>query len=267
MAEYRVALVTFIDILGFSDLVEQSRYKRDQNADKVDNILELLKTLKGANQFGRAKVDAEGKQLKIFFADNFSDCIVRSTRIDSAEEVIHAIEAELLLLAGMQTHVTANNRVMLRGGMAVGELYRDEKGEFIFGPVFVRAYKLEKKAVVPRIVIDEEIMALMKVHQGSFLTDYVRQDDDGVCFVDYLHGAFVDLGRFPLTGTVNGDDTIAAHKEAVGAMNKALQTKEISVRLKAVWLAHYHNYVIDRLTSDLPYLEERIGQLRILVKQ
>src|SRR5262245_52191062 len=193
MAEYRSSLVTFIDILGFSDLIEDSRCEKNPHVDRVDEILRLLEYLKKA-QIGRAKLDAEGKQLPIFFADNFSDCIVRSTVFDSLKEQISTIEAEMYLLAGIQASVTTRENVMLRGGMAMGEFYREDGGGFIFGRAFVLAYRLEKKAVVPRIVISEDIVALMKDKQGSFVTDYVKQDDDGVCFVDYAHGAFVDSG-------------------------------------------------------------------------
>ena len=260
---YRSAVVTFIDILGFSDLIEGSRREKNQDIDRVGKILRLLKSVKEAHRFGRAKADAEGKQLKIFFFDNFSDCIVRSTLFDSSEEQVRTIESELLLVAGMQADVTTRQSVMLRGGMAMGELYRDEEGEFIFGPAFVEAYRLEKKAVVPRIVISEDIMALMREKQGSFLTTYVRQDEDGVSFIDYLHGAYIDLDMWPSPDVRTCDEMLAAHKEAVENKNTELRTQKIDVRLKAHWMATYHNQVVERLAAALPYLEERIGHMRI----
>ncbi len=264
MAEYAQAVVTFVDILGFSDLIQDSRGETNKNPERVDKILRVLKELKRAsNLTSRITFDDEGNESSLLFADNFSDCLVRSTPIDYPADAIEAMEAEVLLLASIQAAVTTKEDILIRGGMSMGELYRDKKGEFLFGPAFVDAYKLEKTAVVPRIVIDQEIVNSMTQYESDLLNNYVKQDSDGVAFVDYLHGAYSDFGRWPITGVDDRNEMISDHKASVERKSIELQSKSIDVRLKAHWMALYHNQVIERLITDTPSLRAHIDQFRV----
>jgi hypothetical protein len=264
MAEYSQAVVTFIDILGFSDLIEESRHHKNKDRDRVDKILRVLKELKRAsNVTSRVRFDDEGNETALLFADNFSDCLVRSTPIDYPSDELEAIQAEILLLSSIQSAVTTKENMMIRGGMAMGELYREKNGEFLFGPALVDAYQLEKKAVVPRIVIDQQIVKSMTEYESDLLANYVKQDADGIAFVDYLYGAYSDFGRWPITGVDDRDQLVAEHRDAVERNNTQLQTKSIDVRLKAHWMANYHNQMIDRAVNDAPFLKDRIEQFRI----
>jgi hypothetical protein len=73
MPEYKKALVTYIDILGFSDLIKQSGSDSHCNSVAVDKILRIVSKLKRANDFtGRINVDEEGKKdCKFFFQQLF----------------------------------------------------------------------------------------------------------------------------------------------------------------------------------------------------
>jgi hypothetical protein len=264
MPKYANAVVTFIDILGFSGLIEQSSSKHN-DPKAVDKILNILAQLKRANDFtGRVTYNDEGEEVVNFTTDNFSDCLIRSTLITDPTDFVDAIGAELMSLASMQAHVTINEGLMIRGGMAAGELYRDEKGEFLFGPVFVEAYRLEKKAVVPRILLSEQIVGELKDRDSSALDFFVQEDKDGSAFVDYLRGAYdTNFGTWPITGIIDCNDMMKAHKTATEKKNEELRTRDIHTRQKSHWMANYHNRVINRIVTERPAMKPHIGNLVI----
>lgn len=264
MPQYKKAVITFIDILGFSDLVEQTSSKHG-NPNGVDKILNILTQLKRANDFtGRITYSDEGKEVVNFTTDNFSDCLIRSTLITDPSDFADAISAELESLASMQSHVTVNEGLMNRGGMAAGDLYRDEKGQFLFGPGFVEAYRLEKKAIVPRILLSDEIVHELKDCATHTLDYFVQEDQDGSAFLDYLRGAYdTNFGTWPITGIIDCNDMMQAHKTAVERKNEELRAREIRIRQKAHWMATYHNRVINRIVTERPALKPHIGHLVI----
>src|SRR5438876_10132066 len=79
--------------------------------------------------------------------------------------------------------MTASMHFLLRGGITVGDICHDD--EVVFGPGLNRAYELESKvAVVPRIVVDEEVLRIGKI-KGFHLFE------DGVHFLDPFTSHFM----------------------------------------------------------------------------
>src|SRR5262249_30956360 len=153
--------------------------------------------------------------------------------------------------------------MMIRGGMAAGELYRDDKERLLFGPAFIDAYQLEKRAVVPRILLSKDIVGEIK-SKGSLAEYYVHEEVDGSAFLDCLKASYdTNFGTWPITGINNCNEMMQDHMNAAIKKNEELRTQPIHIRQKAHWMASYHNGVIQRIVTERPALQAAIGDLLI----
>src|SRR5438105_3932755 len=81
---YSQTLVSYIDILGFADLIKDSQ----TSTDGVREIIRLLTTMKDEFSIGgRVHRRPDGRTEKIFQSFNFSDLIVRTTRIPAGADI------------------------------------------------------------------------------------------------------------------------------------------------------------------------------------
>ena len=161
---YEQRLCAFVDILGFSELVEQSVNRPSiqqairQLLRKVidakplwerDNPVDLIEARLRERGIRKPRSTAEKKVAGYASAErgmNFSDHIVLSATLD-AHAIISLVTSLLFLSRG-----TAELGYYVRGGVCQGLLCHEE--ELCFGPAFIAAYNLEQKvAIYPRIVI------------------------------------------------------------------------------------------------------------------
>jgi hypothetical protein len=166
----------------------------------------------------------------------------------------------------MQSYVTTYEGMMIRGGIAAGELYQDDKERLLFGPAFSDAYQLEKRAIVPRILLSEDVVQEIK-SKGAPAEYYVHEEPDGSAFLDYLKASYdTGLGTWPITEVEKTNDCnqmLKNHMNAVIKKNEELRPEPIQVRQKAHWLTNYHNSVIRRIVTERPALQPAIGGLLI----
>ena len=81
----------------------------------------------------------------------------------------------------------------------MGQLYH--KRQVVFGPALVEAYELETKhAKSPRILVSDSAMEFVERHP------FVRFDDDGCAFLDYINAAY--QGAL-MIGRAKGDNGFA----------------------------------------------------------
>lgn len=166
---YKQCYVAFLDILGFSD------YVKNNDFDKIHRVLQLLTVEQNASpSFLKMKYDFD-------FPVNIM--LVSDSIILSVEKTIpHALAALTDLCAVFQTELLLNNQMLMRGGISEGDFYLD--GTILFGKAYLDAVALEQKkdkngkGGVPRIVLDSKI--------NLKDTLYVRRDEDGFYFVDYM---------------------------------------------------------------------------------
>ncbi len=241
--EYRTALVSFFDILGFREIV------RDEPPKKIASDVRLFQ---GTGQIGADIAKAfEGRSFQ------FSDSIVRMMPLDSQANIEHPgglLFQELYTIA-LACVEMANRGVAVRGALTVGEAYFSES--MMFGPAMVRAYELESKlAVYPRVVVDPEVIETFKREpllkkdsrsvsdEAKFLQRFLRRDEDGLWFIDFLFALRDDLDSpEAFLGLLANNRT---HIEKVLSQRSALD----GVAVKMLWSAHYHNGVLDRLIAD-----------------
>jgi hypothetical protein len=266
---YRKAVVTFLDILGFREMIEESR----KHATTIVQILQILKKLKEDTDAAKRIHIGRGRKIKrIYYGLNFSDSLIRITFVPPRQDIVQYVNSELLFLAGIQAEMTTEG-ILLRGGMSVGPIYlhsHAEPGtqdEFMFGPAFVKAYELERKAIFPRILVDQSVIRLTKnIRRPAIWTaTYMGRTDEGLSLIDYLHGEFIGWNNHT-DEHQKGDELLLRHKGATEKKLAELSVKGESVLNKAIWLALYHNWVIQRLTDDAPFLAQRISSLKISSK-
>lgn len=221
---YETCIVTFVDILGFREIVA----KRPDH--DISAMLSLLRKTTEISETVQEKPEVD------YYA--FSDSIVRVRRISESVVETIGVEANDIGLAQLDL---AHRGVLIRGGLTVGQVFSD--GRTLFGPAMIRAYDLESKnAVSPRILIDPKVVesaGLAKLLRskkiaglmGNMLSDPLN---DGV-IIDYLSVALDELDE-----DADVLETLRRHKEIVEAGLIAAVGND-RIRSKYEWLLRYHN--------------------------
>lgn len=262
-SEYRQAVVTYIDILGFREMVEESQ-RTASRIPELRGVLTALRSRIGTGRFFRRESPKNGMQVihvegygndhgtvniqgrtPLFRAFSFSDLTVRVTVIDPADEFWHILVVELLTLVYEQCRLACrdngNSPILLRGGITLGAVQvhpEVQEDELIFGPALVRAYELENTAAIfPRIVVDPEVIKRARSLPPFLYKQLISLSEDGIYFVDYL----------------NVCESFTTHKHMVEtrlAKLKAGGAREGVVQ-KYLWLVNYHNSKVNQLPDSI----------------
>lgn len=221
---YETCIVTFVDILGFREIVAK------RPADEISEMLRLLRKTTEISE------EPQGKPEVDFYA--FSDSIVRVRRISEPVLETIGVEANDIGLAQLDL---AHRGVLIRGGMTVGEVCSD--GRTIFGPAMIRAYDIESKnAISPRILIDPMVLESAGVGDlvnskkiAGFMGNVLSNPlNDGV-IIDYLLIALDELDE-----DADVLELLRRHKELIEyGLTAAVENSRI--RAKYEWMLRYHN--------------------------
>lgn len=241
---YREAVITFVDILGFKNLIRTNTY------EQVAGKLATVRRLSGLNE----AEDGEGYEPKII---QFSDSIIRIRPLDSAanKEMRYGLMFyEMLDLVHMQGELI-NHGVCVRGGVSLGKVHFDN--QTLFGPGFVRAYELESiYANYPRIVVDPFLIDQVRKDRRlastqhtleqelSYIRNNIRKDGDGIHFIDYLRSFLTEIDE-----PDNIPVFLRRHKEII-LQNAGGATELSSVVAKYLWMASYHNELIGEFKDE-----------------
>ncbi len=162
--KYENRLVAFIDILGFSEIVKESKY----NTDKINLIYSVLNYLKDweTSENWNLKLieieeDAQKRGVDSFEitgktnSTSFSDSIVVSVIVDgNVNEVTSTLIANLAYIGA----ILIEQGILFRGGLTIGNIIHNEFGT-VFGQGLIDAYLLESNsAKYPRIIISDKLI-------------------------------------------------------------------------------------------------------------
>lgn len=183
--KYSLHLVTYLDILGFRDLVSEESPNFISRA--IRRVIESTEP------------DEIGKKQYHENYVNFSDLIVHTVPIYSQanrkyrdglvfNRVQSLLHAQVALI---------QEGLLLRGALTLGNMERSYR--VLFGPGLISAYDLErKKACFPRIILDHALLQELKINpqlrrhkyreEMKYLSTFLRKDTDDFFFVDYLGG-------------------------------------------------------------------------------
>ena len=221
---YEDRVVAFIDVLGFSAMVE----KTSTDEKKLQLLTSALDGLH--NKFW--EWEADGVYSSFSFTQ-FSDSIVISALAESSDSFSMLMQ---LLLGTMD--LVDDYGILLRGGIARGQLIHDNT--MLVGPAMVDAYRLESKvAIYPRIIIEEELKKLFDDNMEAYIRNHTnldevpvfnrifKKDDDDWYYLDYIQPA----------EEYNNESTPDEHLKKLGYLaEKGLKSDEEKVRIKYEWL-------------------------------
>lgn len=177
---------------------------------------------------------------------SFSDNVVLGVPINANSLGGYGLGILLGSIHAYQVNMT-NNGMFLRGGIAAGDLYVDDR--FVTGPALVDAVVIEEEvAVYPRVVLAprcleivlEDLADYAPFESESPWNDQLLIDADGSVFLNYLP-VIDDLPDGPLRLEMVSSG-LRHHKLAV-TRNLKRFTDPGRIREKYVWAAHYHNFV------------------------
>lgn len=205
MGKMKRAVVTFIDIIGFKELVE------NKSESEMIELLSLFHKYNTKNPFDKylsancTSTENSTLNIKTIF---FSDSVVRiryafdwesDTLFDG--DYMCMLEKELLILAQIQSDLLKEG-ILIRGGITIGDILYDEITNQLFGKAMNRAYELESKvANYPRIVIDPTFSNVYS-HSIEFIESPIHIDSEMLFSVDYFNEREAklllwDLERWP----------------------------------------------------------------------
>jgi hypothetical protein len=238
---YPVKLVSFLDILGFKQLVRQDKADALESINFIDerlhHIINILHEEHG----------------KTFSTKLFSDCICLSCEYTS-ENLFYI----LYELAFIQMYFSFEG-IFLRGALSKGNHFENDR--IIFSSGLIKAYEIEQSASYPRIIIDTELINQIKednefyyvIHDVGFKKqDFLLQSPDGPFVVDYLHLIYEE--------GMDWIDDLKKHKEAI--IRNVHQNKDnIQVLEKYHWLSEYHNYKFNEVFDPDEWEEKYAAEI------
>lgn len=245
--KYRKAIVTFLDILGFKELVKS--YSADVVTRKLLALEKYTKPL-----FEGGDDDIQDLLPKVF---QFSDTVIRVQFTDSANNrkiPSGMFFSEILQMVFAQSDLIRNG-VFLRGGMSYGDVcIVDNK---VFGRAIIDAYQMESMhALYPRIALSPDLILehtrnpFLRKHGHTVEDEYnhirrlLRKGDDGIFYIDYARAVESELDNideYPLF--------LRHHRELIiqGAEKNKLNQNILN---KYLWLATYHNSIVSMKDTD-----------------
>ncbi len=147
--------VAFLDVLGFRQLIES------KSADDIGGS--FVKVVGHSVPAMNRKFPVEGSGHPTFFPDwdaerpwcinhSFSDSIILISN-DESEEASLA----LLIYALRVTQIMMGSKYPVRGAIAHGEMFVDEKQSMFLGKALTQAYELENKQNWAGVLIDDSV--------------------------------------------------------------------------------------------------------------
>jgi hypothetical protein len=175
----RKRIVVFVDILGFSEKIDQMPTNPDlylRMRDLQETIQQIVENHYRKGQPSKL-FECEDPQ-KVQQMAHFSDSIVVSFPLYDSNLLLPAALA--IQFAQELTIKLLASGVFIRGGIASGWTYHEQN--MLFGAGMIAAYKLENRvAHVPRILVAEEVVGFLS--GDPYCMQFLGQDSDGCWFV------------------------------------------------------------------------------------
>lgn len=251
--DYEECIVTFIDILGFRDILNS------KTAAEVRQLLSFFReeaTLYADDE----STDGSKRITSAVKTEIVSDAVVRARTIHTDYKA-GALFQELLDLVFIQA-TCIENGILIRGALTIDNVHVGKQLEGpIFGPGLVKAYQMEEReAVYPRIIVDEEVIDRFRndkslwreghnqSQEAASVNDLLKSDEAGLNYVDYLGAVKWDMDSY--AGYL---EFLEAHKRLIE--NSSSMDLGRVVRRKYAWLKNYHNRKLSEEMNN-PHLDD-----------
>jgi hypothetical protein len=231
--QYTNAIVSYLDILGFRELINS------KSAGEISQILRVLAE--------SVEPHPSTEPLKIHFI-KFSDTVIRITPLSRLSVAYLILELKSLVYAQM---ALIPHGVTVRGAVTIGEIV--QSWGVAYGPAIVRAYDLERiEGGPPRIVIDKDAFTRLDppVDIGKFESGLpgIVGKDGSTLFLDYLSALESALNVPEQEYSV----FLTLHRDFIRA-NLVRYANEPKIRSKYEWLSRYHGRTLEeRFGTEVP---------------
>lgn len=234
--EYEPMLVSYVDILGFGELI------RTKSAGEISRILRVFNEETRPPQF-RDDIPDMPRQEHVSFSD--LNMTVTPLQKPGNQGIVFN---QFLRLVRAQSILLVDEGVLIRGGISVGPATKSYRK--YYGPAVIQAYTLEqRKPGHPRILVDPSVMREIEHNPRLWMHDrkdeiktargFIAYDEeDGTAFIDYLRVAL---------GEVLDSQWVLDQHDHLIRQRLAQYASNDSIRPKYEWLRGYHDSTVARL--------------------
>ncbi len=234
--EYEPMLVSYVDILGFGELV------RTKTAGEISRILRVFNETTAPPNFKRdIDIPDLPEQEQVSFSDLTMTCSPLQKRGNRG-----IVFNQFLRLVYAQSILLIDEGLLIRGGIAAGQATKSYRK--YFGPAVIRAYEWEQsKPGHPRIMVDPSVMREIESNPFLWMHDrddeltaaesFLARDEDGHAYIDYL--------RVVLGESEDPEWVLRMHDQLIDK-RLTLFEKNQSIRSKYEWLRVYHDRTVEK---------------------
>lgn len=147
--KYKKGFVAFIDVLGFTDMINNPT---DISKQKIENYLNIVD-----EQFKEFDAISELKSIVI------SDSIILSLEIlENNNEANIKVLTDLCKTIKLIQQKLALSNIWIRGAISYGDIYFDDERKQVIGKGYINAFYLERDyAIYPRVILDNKIVSFL----------------------------------------------------------------------------------------------------------
>ena len=235
--EYDEKLIAFIDILGFTNIVN-NRYQ-----DDAKSIRTILRHFREILKDFPEKLSYDKKLFRQFRIRFFSDLIILTIPIrrSNSKSFLESLHTMTWWIAISQTFLIRKG-ILIRGSIHKGNIF--DREDFIFGPGFIKAYELEHvKAKYPIVILSDDVIKYLELNKNT-INDYsyyqeiysnitnIFHDSHYVNYLQHNYNSFGPKDYFKL---------LLKHKQIIqSGLEEYLDFQ--NEYQKYNWLKTYHNY-------------------------
>ncbi len=243
--------IAFVDILGFSTLVDRMSKENDLFKTIRDALKSIDRQSRDFQHYRRKQRDKRKAILRKgtvplspdtdLQMTGFSDCYVLS-EVSLAWHVLAAVQA-------LGSRFLAEG-ILIRGAVVQGDAYHRDR--VLFGPGIIEAHKLESEvAKYPRILVSDQVReAVWNYHLGRWKGNLLECDVDGCWFVNLL---VPSLSSWAPLSDPRADTDSKAHLRKVrrSLIDLRRRARGNSGHLSKIgWLIHKFNQAADKARVD-----------------
>lgn len=244
---YKKSIMGIVDILGFKNFVQK---------EKENSVKTVIEAIRDSIMLNKWAISTTVKYT--ILSDTI---IVYSENVDS-DNVFYVIHA----LGNLQLELL-RHRFLCRGALVTAENYINN--DIIVSEALIKAHLIEEKiAIYPRIIIDEEVIKIIKpqidsgkiMNDKKYLTkDAVIRDDDGkyvlntLCLISDVY-AYINED-FKYFQNLHEDNNMKLYRQSMYEFKKNIQdyydsvlkdgSLNMNILSKLNYLVDYYNRILN----------------------
>jgi len=241
-------VVSFIDIIGFSAIINSITIDQEGCRYKYNLIERVLneksrRLERNRERFSEEAIQRDGLLRSSMEGALFSDSIVVSSPINEKPGLSETFIIEEII--DMASYLLSDG-IFIRGGIASGWCYHDKN--IVFGQGMINACNLEKNnANVPRILVTDDIVEVIKIHNDSYAEIILSRDTDGLWFVNIFNSLLEWINLEP--DYFDAELLKNARKHIIDGLEQS-KDSEYRIKSKYRWLSTQFNLSIDKYNRD-----------------